>query len=350
MDESRPKTISYRDAGVDIDRGAELVERIKPAVRRTHRAGVASALGGFGGLFALGECGYSDPVLVSATDGVGTKLKFAIESGHHGTVGIDLVAMCVNDIVVQGAEPLFFLDYFASSTLDVAVAEEVISGIAHGCEMAGAALLGGETAEMPDMYRADDYDIAGFCVGAVERDKILEPRMVQVGDKILGLASSGLHANGYSLVRHIVDAHDILLEAPFNGKTLAEELLTPTRIYVKPLLQALAMHEVHGLAHITGGGITENVPRVLPPGLCAAIDLSAWDLPPIFNWLVDKGPVEHHELLRTFNCGIGMVVIAPPAHANAIISTLQNLGETTTEIGEIILSDTPPQVHYSGVL
>jgi len=259
MSEQRKKPITYRDAGVDIERGASLVEQIKPAVKRTHRTGVASDIGGFGGLFALGDCGFNDPILVSATDGVGTKLKLAIETQRHTTVGIDLVAMCVNDIIVQGAEPLFFLDYFASGRLDVGAAREIIEGIARGCEIAGAALLGGETAEMPDMYRDDDYDLAGFCVGAVERDRVLENSRVQIGDQILGIASSGLHSNGYSLVRRILADQNVPLTTKINGSVLADVLLEPTRIYVKPLLEVLREFDLHGLAHITGGGITENL-------------------------------------------------------------------------------------------
>lgn len=349
MTEHKPTPITYAQAGVDIERGAELVEQIKPAVKRTHRPGVASDIGGFGGLFALKECGFRDPILVSATDGVGTKLKLAIDSGRHATVGIDLVAMCVNDIIVQGAEPLFFLDYFASGALDVAAAREVIEGIAQGCEIAGAALLGGETAEMPDMYRAGDYDLAGFSVGAVERDAIIDGTAVASGDAIIGIASSGIHSNGYSLVRRIIAEHGIAFDMPFESRQLIDVLLEPTRIYVKSLLAARAECDIHALAHITGGGITENLPRVLPPGLSANIDLSAWDLPPIFSWLAKTGPIDRSELLRTFNCGIGMIALVPADQAQSFATLLNERGERAMQIGEISASDGDP-VRYSGEL
>ncbi len=348
-DQSR-KTITYRDAGVDIERGAALIEQIKPAVKRTHRQGVASDIGGFGGLFALGDCGFDDPVLVSATDGVGTKLKLAIEAQHHSTVGIDLVAMCVNDVIVQGAEPLFFLDYFASGRLELGAAREIIEGIARGCEIAGAALLGGETAEMPDMYHDDDYDLAGFCVGAVERDRLLDAARVQVGDKILGMASSGLHANGYSLVRRILTDRAIPLTTTINGEGLLDVLLEPTRIYVKPLLEVLRGFDIHALAHITGGGMTGNIPRVLPSGTVANIDLGSWSLPAIFAWLADTGPIDTLELLGTFNCGIGMVIIVPPHQAAAITEALAAQGESVFEIGEVGASAEAGAVRYNGRL
>ena len=348
-DQSR-KTITYRDAGVDIERGAALIEQIKPAVKRTHRQGVASDIGGFGGLFALGDCGFDDPVLVSATDGVGTKLKLAIEAQHHSTVGIDLVAMCVNDVIVQGAEPLFFLDYFASGRLELGAAREIIEGIARGCEIAGAALLGGETAEMPDMYHDDDYDLAGFCVGAVERDRLLDAARVQVGDKILGMASSGLHANGYSLVRRILTDRAIPLTTTINGEELLDVLLEPTRIYVKPLLEVLRGFDIHALAHITGGGMTGNIPRVLPSGTVANIDLGSWSLPAIFAWLADTGPIDTLELLGTFNCGIGMVIIVPPHQAAAITEALAAQGESVFEIGEVGASAEAGAVRYNGRL
>ncbi len=345
MTEHDKTALSYADAGVDIERGALLVEQIKPAVRRTRRTGVASDIGGFGGLFALMDCGFTDPVLVSSTDGVGTKLKLAIETGRHATVGIDLVAMCVNDIVVQGAEPLFFLDYFATAKLDVATAREVIEGIARGCEIAGAALLGGETAEMPDMYRDDDYDLAGFCVGAVERDAVIDGRRVQAGDRLLGLASSGIHSNGYSLVRRIL-AHDAdAAGRVVDGRALMDVLLTPTRIYVKPLLDVIRRHDIHALAHITGGGITENLPRVLPAGLGATVDLGAWSMPAVFAWLADRGPVEEKEMLRTFNCGIGMIAVVPANEAAAIAAALEAHGEQVADIGEITAGD---GVRYTG--
>jgi len=349
MSNETSKPLTYRDAGVDIDEGAALVEKIKPAIKRTHRSGVASDIGGFGGLFALAECGYRDPILVSATDGVGTKLKLAIELQKHSTVGIDLVAMCANDIIVQGAEPLFFLDYFASGKLDVESASEIIGGIARGCEIAGAALLGGETAEMPDMYAASDYDLAGFCVGAVERDKLIDMSRVKVGDKILGLASSGLHSNGYSLVRRILRDKDISLSDEVAGTPLATVLLEPTRIYVKALLSVVRNHDIHGLAHITGGGLSENIPRVLPPGTVANVDLDAWEVPAVFKWLAKTGPIEGSELLRTFNCGIGMAVIAPPDSVHAVSTALTRAGETVFEIGEIGAGP-KCQVNYFGRL
>ena len=349
MPEKPNRPLTYRDAGVDIDEGAALVERIKPAIKRTNRTGVASDIGGFGGLFALAECGFRDPILVSATDGVGTKLKLAIELQIHDTVGIDLVAMCVNDIIVQGAEPLFFLDYFASAKLDAESASQVINGIARGCEIAGAALLGGETAEMPDMYAANDYDLAGFCVGAVERDELIDMSRVKVGDKILGLASNGLHSNGYSLVRRVLTERSIRLSEKVGGTRLDHSLLEPTRIYVKPLLSVLRKHKINGLAHITGGGLSENIPRVLPPGTMANINLDTWEIPPLFHWLAKNGPIETTELLRTFNCGIGMAVIVPTQSAQAVSNALIEAGEIVFEIGEI---GGGPQcvVKYSGSL
>lgn len=347
-DPNRPG-ITYADAGVDIERGAALVERIKPAVKRTHRSGVASELGGFGGLFALAECGYTDPILVSATDGVGTKLKLAIETGRHSTIGIDLVAMCVNDIIVQGAEPLFFLDYFATARLDVDTAETIINGIARGCQIAGCALLGGETAEMPDMYHGEDYDLAGFAVGAVERTNVIDGSRIVAGDVLLGLASSGLHSNGYSLVRRILADNPVSLDEPIGDRALGDVLLEPTRIYVKPLLEAIARFEVHGLAHITGGGLTENLPRVLPDGLVAELDLAAWTCPSIFAWLAERGPVMPAELLKTFNCGIGMVVAVPAAAAEPVASALRAAGETVSVIGGVSAGSGEP-VQYRGGL
>lgn len=345
-DPNRPG-ITYADAGVDIERGAALVERIKPAVKRTRRSGVASELGGFGGLFALAECGYTDPILVSATDGVGTKLKLAIETGRHATIGIDLVAMCVNDIIVQGAEPLFFLDYFATARLDVDTAETIINGIARGCEIAGCALLGGETAEMPDMYHGDDYDLAGFAVGAVERANVIDGSRIVAGDVLLGLASSGLHSNGYSLVRRILADNPGARDESIGGRALDDVLLEPTRIYVKPLLEVIAPFEIHGLAHITGGGLTENLPRVLPHGLIAELDLAAWTCPPIFAWLAERGPVVPAELLKTFNCGIGMVVVVPAAAAESIAAALRAAGEQVSVIGSISAGGGEP-VQYHG--
>ncbi len=347
-DPNRPG-ITYADAGVDIERGAALVERIKPAVKRTLRSGVASELGGFGGLFALAECGFTDPILVSATDGVGTKLKLAIETGRHTTIGIDLVAMCVNDIIVQGAEPLFFLDYFATARLDVDTAETIINGIARGCEIAGCALLGGETAEMPDMYHGDDYDLAGFAVGAVERANVIDGSRIVAGDVLLGLASSGLHSNGYSLVRRILADNPGSRDESIGGRAIDDVLLEPTRIYVKPLLEVIARFEVHGLAHITGGGLTENLPRVLPHGLVAELDLAAWTCPPIFAWLAEHGPVAPAELLKTFNCGIGMVIAVAAADAESIAAALSAAGETVSVIGAVNAGNGEP-VQYRGEL
>jgi len=335
MSDTTPPGLSYRDAGVDIERGEELVRRIKPGASATHRAGVVGGLGGFGGLFDLAATAYRDPILVSSTDGVGTKLLLAIAQHSHATIGIDLVAMCVNDVVVQGAEPLFFLDYFATGALAVDTAETVINGIAAGCTEAGAALLGGETAEMPGMYPAGHYDLAGFCVGVVERERVIDGSAVGAGDIILGLASSGVHANGYSLVRRIVEHAGVTLEAPWGDTTLGAALLTPTRIYVKPLLGALQQHAIHAMAHITGGGLTENIPRVLPDGLAAHIDLGNFTLPALFAWLREAGAVADAEMLRTFNCGIGMVLIAPAAGAAALAADLTAAGETVLTLGTI---------------
>ncbi|MGE3775270.1 MAG: phosphoribosylformylglycinamidine cyclo-ligase, partial [Gammaproteobacteria bacterium] len=312
-------TLSYRDAGVDIDSGAALVERINPFAKSTVRDGVVGGLGGFGGLFELAKAKYERPILVSSTDGVGTKLKLAIDLDRHDTIGIDLVAMCVNDVVVQGAEPLFFLDYFATGKLDVAVAAAVIEGIAEGCRQAHAALLGGETAEMPDMYAPGHYDLAGFTVGIVDAGRLIDGSRIAAGDAIVGLASSGVHSNGYSLVRRILAKSGADLAAALDGRPLAAALLAPTRIYVKALLAAIAKHEIRGLAHITGGGITDNLPRVLPEGMYAEIDLDCWTLPPVFQWLREHGPVADAEMLRTFNCGLGMLAVVPAREADALI-------------------------------
>jgi phosphoribosylformylglycinamidine cyclo-ligase len=354
MTKSR-NSLSYADAGVDITAGNDLVDLIKPLARSTRRKGADAALGGFGGLFDLKKCGFRDPVLVAANDGVGTKLKLAIDSGLHHGVGIDLVAMSVNDLVVQGAEPLFFLDYYATGKLDVKAARAVIAGIADGCKQAGCALIGGETAEMPGMYHGGDYDLAGFAVGAVERKKILPRADVKAGDVILGLASSGPHSNGYSLIRKIVDVSGLKLTAaaPFaQGQTLAEALLTPTRIYVKPVLKLLrASHAIKALAHITGGGFTENIPRVLPKGTVAAIDLSAIPFPPVFRWLAEQGGVAAPEMLRTFNCGIGMVVVVPAKEAKAVAAAFRRAGEKVVTLGTIRnRKGKEPQVSYSGAL
>ncbi|MCX8048193.1 MAG: phosphoribosylformylglycinamidine cyclo-ligase [Methylohalobius sp.] len=328
--------LDYKSAGVDIEAGSTLVEKIKPLVEPTFRAGVLAGLGGFGALFEPPWQRYRQPVLVASTDGVGTKLKLAMQLNRHQSVGIDLVAMCVNDVVVQGAEPLFFLDYFATGKLKVELATQVIEGMAEGCRLAGCALIGGETAEMPGFYHGEEYDLAGFCVGIVEKDQLIDGSCVQVGDVLLGLASSGPHANGYSLIRQILELGQVDLSQPLSGKPLADWLLEPTRIYVQPLLKLIAEHEVHALAHITGGGISENLPRVLPEHLAAVIDLSAWQWPPIFNWLKQQGNIDPLEMLRTFNCGIGMIVCVPPGQAVAAQAELRARGETVFEIGQIV--------------
>jgi phosphoribosylformylglycinamidine cyclo-ligase len=332
------KSQSYRDAGVDIDAGNALVEAIKPLAKATARTGSTALLGGFGAVFDPKAAGFRDPLLVATTDGVGTKLKVAIESGRHDTVGIDLVAMCVNDLVVQGAEPLFFLDYFATGKLDVTAARQIIAGIAAACREVNCALIGGETAEMPGMYAEGDYDLAGFAVGAVERDQVLTGAGVAEGDIILGLASTGLHSNGYSLVRHVVAQAglDYAAPAPFaKDLSLGEALLVPTRLYVRSCLAAVRAGTVKALAHITGGGLVENIPRVLPDGLAAELDATAWSLPPVFRWLQSQGNIASAELARTFNCGIGMIAVTSPEAADATISALEAAGETVRRIGRI---------------
>jgi phosphoribosylformylglycinamidine cyclo-ligase len=332
------KPLTYADAGVSIAAGNALVEAIGPLARSTARPGADPQLGGFGGLFDLTAAGYSDPLLVAANDGVGTKLKLAIELDRHEGVGIDLVAMCANDLVVQGAEPLFFLDYFATGALDPNVAEAVVGSIAEGCRQAGCALIGGETAEMPGMYAPGDYDLAGFCVGAVERGQLLDDSRIEAGDAIVGIASSGVHSNGFSLVRHIIAERkwDLRAEAPFlPGVSLGDALLEPTRIYVKPLLPLIRDGAIHALAHITGGGLLENVPRVLPPGLRAQIDAGSWQFPPLFGLLKDGGSVAPEEMARTFNCGIGMVAIVAPADAEAVIARIAESGESSQVIGTV---------------
>jgi len=341
------ESLNYKSAGVDIAAGNELVERIKPIAARTRTAGVLAGLGGFGSMFELPLDRYQNPILVSGTDGVGTKLKLAIDLGIHDTVGIDLVAMCVNDIIVQGAEPLFFLDYFATGKLDVDTAASVIAGIGKGCELAGAALVGGETAEMPGMYADGEYDLAGFCVGIVEKSKVLDGSKVKAGDKLIGIASSGPHSNGYSLIRKIITHSNSALADSFGGKTLGAALLEPTRIYVKSLLSLLDRVPVHAFAHITGGGITENLPRVLPAGLNANIDLSSWAFPDIFLWLQEQGNVSQADMLTTFNCGVGMIVCVAPEDEKATLETLQSLGETVFVIGELVESEGKPEVDYS---
>ena len=326
-------SLSYRDSGVDIDAGDRLVERIKPFAARTRREGVLAGIGGFGALFEL-TARYRQPVLVSGTDGVGTKLKLAFQLGVHDTVGIDLVAMSVNDVLVQGAEPLFFLDYFACGTLDVDIAAQVIQGIAQGCEQAGCALIGGETAEMPGMYPEGEYDLAGFAVGVVEKERIIDGRTIRAGDAIIGLASSGLHSNGYSLVRKILgQCADLGMD--LDGHTLAAALMTPTRVYVKSILALLGQLPVKALAHITGGGLLENVPRVLPDDMCAVMQRAHWSMPPIFSWLQKRGNVAEREMYRTFNCGIGMVAIVGSEHADMALDHLRSNGETAWLIGAV---------------
>ncbi len=340
--------LSYAQAGVDIDAGNALVERIKPIVKNTFRPGVMAGLGGFGALFEIPTDRYKQPVLVSGTDGVGTKLKLALQLGKHDTIGIDLVAMCVNDIIVAGAEPLFFLDYYATGHLDIDIATDVVSGIAEGCRRAGCALTGGETAEMPGMYDGDDYDLAGFSVGIVEKSRILQGDRVKAGDVLLGLASSGPHSNGYSLVRKVIEVSAADLTQPMAGTTLGDALLAPTRIYVKSLLTLLDKIDVHALAHITGGGLTENLPRVLPDNTAAVIDRSSWQLPAVFDWLQRNGNIEDSEMLRTFNCGIGMVVCVPQEQLNEATGILQSAGETVFQLGQIEQCDCEtPCVRFS---
>ncbi len=339
------KDSAYKKAGVDIDEAAALIERIKPHVKTTHRTGIMGGLGGFGALFDLGKTGYKDPILVSGTDGVGTKIKIAIDTKRHDSIGIDCVAMCVNDVVVQGAEPLFFLDYFATGKLENNVAESVIAGVAKGCRQAGCALIGGETAEMPGLYAPGDYDLAGFSVGAVERDQMITGETIAAGDVILGLASSGLHSNGFSLVRKLVEGSknpSYETPAPFSSsQNLADALLVPTKIYVKSILTALKVKDkngkpaIKGMAHITGGGFTENIPRVLPDNVCAEIDVKAWPLPGVFKWLAKIGKLTPEDLTNTLNCGIGMIVICGASHAENLSGLLSREGETVYTLGKI---------------
>ncbi|MBX5183945.1 phosphoribosylformylglycinamidine cyclo-ligase [Rhizobium sp. NZLR5] len=343
MSQSGKNGLTYSDAGVDIDAGNLLVEKIKPAVRSTRRPGADGEIGGFGGLFDLKAAGFTDPVLVAANDGVGTKLKIAIDADYHDTVGIDLVAMCVNDLVVQGAEPLFFLDYFATGKLDPDQGAAIVGGIAAGCRQAGCALIGGETAEMPGMYSSGDYDLAGFGVGAAERGKLLPSGDIAEGDVILGLASSGVHSNGFSLVRKIVELSGLDWDAPApfaDGKKLGEALLEPTRIYVKPLLTVIRETDaIKALAHITGGGFPENIPRVLPKHLAAEIDLAAVRVPKVFSWLAKTGGVEANEMLRTFNCGVGMIAVVAAENVAAVSAALEAEGETVVTLGRMIARD-----------
>ncbi|MGR9114932.1 MAG: phosphoribosylformylglycinamidine cyclo-ligase [Gammaproteobacteria bacterium] len=347
MSAQNQDSLNYKSAGVDIEAGNELVERIKPIAARTKTPGVLAGLGGFGSMFELPLDRYQNPILVSGTDGVGTKLKLAIDLGIHNTVGIDLVAMCVNDIIVQGAEPLFFLDYFATGRLDVDTAASVIEGIGKGCELAGAALVGGETAEMPGMYADGEYDLAGFCVGIVEKSKIIDGSQVKAGDKLIGLASSGPHSNGYSLIRKILQHSNTPLTELLDGKPIGEALLKPTRIYVKSLLKLIETVPVHAMAHITGGGITENLPRVLPDGVDAYINLQAWELPETFKWLQQHGNVSRPDMLTTFNCGIGMILCVAAENEAKTLETLAQLGETAYSLGDIVESEGNPAVIYS---
>jgi phosphoribosylformylglycinamidine cyclo-ligase len=347
----KSRGLTYAQAGVDIDAGNRMVELIKPLVRATARLGADAEIGGFGGLFDLKRVGYRDPVLVAATDGVGTKLKVAIETGRHDTIGIDLVAMSVNDLVVQGAEPLFFLDYYACGRLEPEIGAAVVAGISIGCREAGCALIGGETAEMPGVYQGEDYDLAGFAVGAVERDAILPRSDIQEGDVILGLASSGVHSNGYSLVRKVIEKTGLPWEAPSpftTGQSLGDAILTPTRIYVKACIAAIReTNAVKGMAHITGGGFPDNIPRILPKGLGARIDLARIAVPPVFQWLARAGVIAQSEMLRTFNCGIGMIVITAPKDVAAITKAFERLGETVATLGKVT---TETGVVYDGLL
>ena len=348
MSEQKP-SLTYRDAGVDIDAGNELVNRIKNTAARTRRPEVLGGLGGFGATVAL-PAGYKEPVLVSGTDGVGTKLRLAMQLNKHDTIGIDLVAMCVNDLVVGGAEPLFFLDYYATGKLNVDVAAQVVEGIGAGCELAGCALVGGETAEMPGMYEGDDYDLAGFCVGVAERSEIIDGSKVQEGDALIALGSSGPHSNGYSLIRKIIEVSNADINQFVGGQPLADALMAPTRIYVKNLLQLRREVDIHAMSHITGGGLPENIPRVLPDGTCAAIDTSSWALPPVFEWLKDAGGVDEHEMYRTFNCGIGMIVCVPANQKQLALDALNSMGESAWQVGVIEkLADAgaAPEVRYA---
>ncbi len=329
------QSLSYRDAGVDIDAGNALIDKIKPFAKATSRPGVLGGLGGFGALFEIPLDRYKQPVLVSGTDGVGTKLKLAMDLNKHDTIGVDLVAMCVNDLIVQGGEPLFFLDYYATGKLDINAAADVVKGISDGCILSGCALTGGETAEMPGMYHNNDYDLAGFCVGIVEKNKVIDGSKVTSGDVLLGLASSGPHSNGYSLIRKIIETSKADLSSPFAASTLGETLLTPTRIYVKSILKLLESIDVHAISHITGGGLLENIPRVLPSNCCASIDKNSWQFPEVFKWLQENGNIEQNEMYRTFNCGIGMVIAIAKEDQQKTMDILQKLGEDVFYLGEI---------------
>ncbi|HLV76418.1 MAG TPA: phosphoribosylformylglycinamidine cyclo-ligase [Marinobacter sp.] len=348
MSEQKP-SLTYRDAGVDIDAGNELVDRIKSTAARTRRPEVLGGLGGFGAMVSI-PAGYKEPVLVSGTDGVGTKLRLAMQLEKHDTIGIDLVAMCVNDLVVGGAEPLFFLDYYATGKLNVDIAARVVEGIGQGCELSGCALVGGETAEMPGMYEGEDYDLAGFCVGVAERSEVIDGSRVRPGDVLLALGSSGPHSNGYSLIRKIIEVSNADLGQPMGDVTLADALMAPTRIYVKNLLQLIRQVDVRALCHITGGGLPENIPRILPKGTVAAIDTASWELPPVFQWLQDAGGVAIEEMYRTFNCGIGMIVCVPADQKELAIDTLNAMGESVWQVGAIEAAqtgDTDPVMRYA---
>ena len=339
--------LSYKSAGVDIDAGNKLVDLIKPAIKSTHRPEVVSSIGGFGGLFALQQDKYKQPILVSGTDGVGTKLKLAQQLNKHDTIGIDLVAMCVNDVIVQGAEPLFFLDYFATGKLSVNEAQQVVEGIAEGCRQSGAALIGGETAEMPGMYDAGEYDLAGFCVGVVERDQLIDGSKISTGDVIIGLPSSGIHSNGFSLVNKIIETTNTSLDEKIDDKNLGELLLEPTVIYTKIILSLLANQDIHGLCHITGGGLTENVPRVIPDGYCANIDTTSWPRSSLFNWLQNMGQVDEAEMLRVFNCGMGMLVVLPKEQTSNAIKLCQDNNVQAVKIGVIETSVSNQKINLS---
>ena len=336
METEKNKKFTYADAGVNIDHGNELVSRIKTSSQRTQRSGVMGSLGGFGALFDIGSLNYKHPVLVSGTDGVGTKIKLAIETNRHDTIGIDLVAMCVNDLIVQGAEPLFFLDYFASSKLNVDVAETVITGIAKGCEISNCSLIGGETAEMPGMYSDGDYDLAGFCVGAVEKDEIIDGKNVQVGDVLIAVASSGFHSNGYSLIRKIINDTQQDLSQKIAQRTLIDCLLEPTRIYVKPVLELTKTLSIKAISHITGGGLTENIPRVIPEEMAVEIDTNSWQLPPVFEWIKTSGNVDKYEMLKTFNCGAGLVLCIAAEDKDKVIEMFNTLEWQAWHLGEVI--------------
>ena len=346
---SNNQSLSYKDAGVDIDAGNLLVERIKGAVKRTKRPEVMGGLGGFGALCQIPK-GYEEPLLVAGTDGVGTKLRLAIDLKKHDTVGIDLVAMCVNDLIVQGAEPLFFLDYYATGKLNVDVAADVVSGIADGCELSGCSLIGGETAEMPGMYEGDDYDMAGFCLGVVEKAKVIDGTKVKPGDQLIALGSSGPHSNGYSLIRKVIEVSGADVNADYEGKPLADHLMAPTRIYVKSILKLLETVDVHALSHITGGGFWENIPRVLPAETKAVVNGASWQWPAVFNWLQQNGNIETHEMYRTFNCGVGMVLAVSKDDLDASIQILKDAGEEVWHIGEIVQANADEeQVEITGV-